>query len=150
MAQQEATVTETNQKAAQRLLAGEQLGAVLGLSELQVQGFAALGYNLYQQGQLKEAEKLFRGVTAFDSKSYLGYAGLGAVALATKPPDLDAAYTNLTKALELKPTTLRSRPTSEKFCFGRASSKKRRSIWSGLSSSIPDTTILAQTAPGPL
>jgi tetratricopeptide (TPR) repeat protein len=104
MAQQEATVTETNQKAAQRLLAGEQLGAVLGLSELQVQGFAALGYNLYQQGQLKEAEKLFRGVTAFDSKSYLGYAGLGAVALATKPPNLDAAYTNLTKALELKPT----------------------------------------------
>ena len=89
MAQQEATVTETNQKAAQRLLAGEQLGAVLGLSELQVQGFAALAYNLYQQGQLKEAEKLFRGVTAFDSKSYLGYAGLGAVALATKPPDLD-------------------------------------------------------------
>ena len=70
---------------------------------LQVQAFAALGYNLYQQGQLKEAEKMFRGVMAFDNKSYLGYAGLGAVALANKPPDLDAAYTNLTKALELKP-----------------------------------------------
>ena len=83
MAQQEATVTETNQKAAQRLIGGRATRSGVRSPILQVQAFAALGYNLYQQGQLKEAEKMFRGVTAFDSKSYLGYAGLGAIALAT-------------------------------------------------------------------
>jgi len=89
--------------AARRIAAGEQPAAVFGLSQSQLQAFAALGYNQYQQGNVDSAETLFRGVTALDNKSYFGYAGLGAIALAKKPPDLDTAYTNLSKAVELNP-----------------------------------------------
>jgi Flp pilus assembly protein TadD len=87
----------------ERLNAGEQLATILGVPEAKIQGFAVLGYNQYQQGKLKDAATFFRTVTALDTKSYLGYAGLGAVAMASNPPDLDAAYTNLSKAVELKP-----------------------------------------------
>ncbi len=44
----------------------------------------------------------FAGVTALDRNSYLGYAGLGAVSLAKKPPDLETAYASLTRAAALK------------------------------------------------
>jgi tetratricopeptide (TPR) repeat protein len=73
------------------------------VTEEQIRGIVALGYNQYQQGRLKDAETAFRGVTALDSNSYFGYAGLGAVALAKRPPDLETAYNNLSKAAELKP-----------------------------------------------
>lgn len=99
MAQQESSAAEVTR----RLEAGEQLAAILGVTETQMKGIVALGYNQYQQGRLKDAETAFRGVRALDSKSYFGYAGLGAVALAKKPPDLETAYTNLSKAAELKP-----------------------------------------------
>ena len=98
MAQQQTTA-----EAAKRLEAGEQLGAVLGVTDEQIRGIVALGYNQYQQGRLKDAETAFRGVTALDRTSYLGYAGLGAVALAKRPPDLETAYKSLSKAAELKP-----------------------------------------------
>jgi tetratricopeptide (TPR) repeat protein len=86
-----------------RLQNGEQLASVLGVPESKIQAMAALGYNTYLQGKYKDAEVLFRGVTALDTKSYLGYAGMGAVALAKQPPDLEAAYTNLSRAAELNP-----------------------------------------------
>jgi tetratricopeptide (TPR) repeat protein len=86
-----------------RLKGGEELATILGVSEIKVQALAALGYNHYQQGKLKEAETLFRGVTALDHNSYYGYAGLGAVALAQTQPDLDGAFANLSKAAELNP-----------------------------------------------
>lgn len=99
MATQDTNLTD----AAQRIQAGEEMGAVLGVSETQLKAIAALGYNKYQQGRLDDAETMFRGVAALDTKSYFGYAGLGAIALAKRPPDLDSALSNLSKAAELKP-----------------------------------------------
>ena len=48
----------------------------------QLQAIAALAFNNYQQGRLKEAETLFRGLQVLDRTGYLSYAGVGAVALA--------------------------------------------------------------------
>jgi len=69
----------------------------------QLQAIAALAFNYYQQGRLKEAETLFRGLQVLDRKGYLSYAGVGAIALARKPPNLAEAYENLSKAAELNP-----------------------------------------------
>lgn len=91
-------------EAAKRIKAGEKPATVLGVSDTQIQALAALGYNQYQEGKLDDAEALFRGVSALDPNSYFGYAGLGAIALAKRPPDLDSAYSNLSKAAELRPT----------------------------------------------
>lgn len=99
MATQQTPLTEV----AKRFVAGEEMGAALGVSDVQLQAVAALGYNKYQQGRLDDAETMFRGVAALDTKSYIGYAGLGAIALAKRPPDLEAALSNLSKAAELKP-----------------------------------------------
>jgi len=97
MAQQQVSPAD----AANRIVAGEQPATVLGISESQVQALAALGYLQYQQGKFDRAEKLFRGVIALNNTSYLGYAGLGTVALAKNPPDLATAYQNLSKAAQL-------------------------------------------------
>lgn len=86
-----------------RMKAGEQLASVLGISEPQIEGLAALGYHAYEQGQLKNAETFFGGVTALDNRSYVGWAGLGAVELAKRPQNLEAARTYLSKAVELRP-----------------------------------------------
>jgi Flp pilus assembly protein TadD len=91
-------------EAAKRIKAGEKPATVLGVSDTQIQALAALGYNQYQEGKLDDAQTLFRGITALDPTSYFGYAGLGAIALAKRPPDLDSAHENLTKAAEIKPT----------------------------------------------
>jgi tetratricopeptide (TPR) repeat protein len=73
------------------------------LTQAQIDGFAALGYNFYQQGKFEEARKMFDGLTAVEPDSFYGYAGLGALALAMDPPDLNSALTNLQKAVELNP-----------------------------------------------
>ncbi|HVO62385.1 MAG TPA: tetratricopeptide repeat protein [Terriglobales bacterium] len=100
MAQQPKTAT---QNAAERILAGEQLADVFGVTEGQIQAIAALAFNLQQQGKLKEAEILFRGLIAANEKIFYGYAGLGALALAKQPVDLPTAYENLSKAAQLNP-----------------------------------------------
>jgi Flp pilus assembly protein TadD len=87
----------------QRMANGETMAAILGITDTQIKAIMALGYNKYQQGRLKDAETTFLGVTSLDDKSYMGWAGLGAVALAKKPPDLETAYNSLTKAADLKP-----------------------------------------------
>jgi tetratricopeptide (TPR) repeat protein len=100
---QQASVPEGALAVAERMKAGEQLGAMVGLNENQIKSMAALGYNLYQQGKLKEAGIMFKGVAASDTNAYYGFAGVGAVALAMKPADLQTAFTYLTRAVELKP-----------------------------------------------
>lgn len=86
-----------------RLVNGDTPAAILGITDTQIKAIVALGYNQYQQGRLKDAEVAFRGVTALDNQSYMGWAGVGAVALAKKPPDLNTAFDSLTKAAALKP-----------------------------------------------
>jgi tetratricopeptide (TPR) repeat protein len=88
---------------AKKILGGEELSSVFGVTDKQIQAQAALGYNLYQQGKLKEAEVIFRSLTAVNTKSPYGYAGLGAIALAKRPKDLNAAYENISKAASLAP-----------------------------------------------
>src|SRR5689334_15670894 len=97
------TNTFDTKTAATKIIAGDQLSNVFGVSDTQMQGIAALGYNLYQQGKLKDAETLFRGLVATNDKSWYGYAGLGAVALAKHPADLKTAQENLEIAAKLNP-----------------------------------------------
>ncbi len=99
MSEQQLTPAEV----AQRMVAGETPAQVFGVTDDQIKAIVALGYNNYQQGKLDAAYKLFRGAATFNPKSYLGFAGAGAVALARKPADLDAAFENLSKAAELNP-----------------------------------------------
>jgi tetratricopeptide (TPR) repeat protein len=76
---------------------------VIQFNETQFQGAIALAYNLYEQGKMQEAETLFGGLSVMNPKSYYGFAGLGAVALAKRPPDLDSAFKNLSTAESLNP-----------------------------------------------
>lgn len=86
----------------QKALNGETpLNAIFGLSDDQIGAIASLGYNLYEQGRMAEATQIFTGLTSLDDRNYLGFAGLGAVALAQEPPDLDSAVAFLKKAGEL-------------------------------------------------
>jgi tetratricopeptide (TPR) repeat protein len=96
-------MADTASDLAKKIVAGEQLQDVFGLTETQVKGLAALGRNLYEQGKYSDAETIFRGLVATNDKLYVGYAGLGAVYLAGNPPDLTKAYENLSKAAELNP-----------------------------------------------
>jgi Flp pilus assembly protein TadD len=89
--------------AAKKIVAGEQLSEVLGVTDNQIQAIAAVGYNLYQQGKLTDAEVVFRGLISTNKNSPYGYAGLGAVAMAKRPADLAAAHENISKAAELAP-----------------------------------------------
>lgn len=89
--------------AVEKIISGEELSDVLGVSATQIQAQAALAYNLYQQGKLQEAETIFRGLTGVNTKSPYGYAGLGAVAMAKRPSDLTTAYENISKAAALAP-----------------------------------------------
>jgi tetratricopeptide (TPR) repeat protein len=88
---------------AQRMVNGEQPAAIAGLTDTQMKAIAAIGYNQYQQGRLKDAETAFLGLTALDSNNFIGFAGAGAVALAKKPADLESAFKHLSRAAELKP-----------------------------------------------
>jgi len=83
----------------------QQTGAATAqVTETQCQAIAALAFNYYQQGKIQEAETLFRGLQLLNPKAYYSYAGVGAIALARKPPYLAEAYKNLSKAAELNPT----------------------------------------------
>ena len=66
----------------------------------------ALAFNYYQQGKLQEAETIFRGLQLLNPKLYYSYAGLGAIAMSQKPPNLSEAYQNLSKAAELNPRSV--------------------------------------------
>jgi Flp pilus assembly protein TadD len=71
------------------------------LTDGHLDAIAIMGFNLYQQGDSEQAKILFEGLTAFSH--YAGFAGLGAIALAAEPPDLETAIPNLNRAAELNP-----------------------------------------------
>ncbi|MBI1789383.1 MAG: tetratricopeptide repeat protein [Acidobacteria bacterium] len=75
-----------------------------GVGEAEIRAIATLGFNLHQRGLFDEAGHIFEGLLALDPGNYLGYAGLGAIDLAHKPPRLEAAVQNLSKAAELNPS----------------------------------------------
>ncbi|HEX3819590.1 MAG TPA: hypothetical protein VHW45_04625 [Candidatus Sulfotelmatobacter sp.] len=69
--------------------------------ESQLQAIAALGFNFYQQGRLKEADTAFRFLKLLHPQAYYAHAGLGVVAMAKQPPDLEEACQSLSRAAEL-------------------------------------------------
>jgi tetratricopeptide (TPR) repeat protein len=77
------------------------LSQMFGLAKQEIEAIAALGFQLYEQGKVADAESIFNGLIALDSHVYYGYAGLGALALAEEK--LDEASRWLTRAAELNP-----------------------------------------------
>jgi tetratricopeptide (TPR) repeat protein len=77
------------------------LNVFFGFSQEHIEAMAALGFNLYRQGKLRDAEIVFKGLAALDSTQYYGYAGLGAIALSDHRPA--EAVTYLVRAVELNP-----------------------------------------------
>jgi Flp pilus assembly protein TadD len=75
--------------------------SLFNVGKEQIQAMAALGNNLYEQGQNRNAESIFQGLIALDETSYYGYAGMGALALSEER--LEEALTYLRKAAELEP-----------------------------------------------
>ncbi len=75
------------------------LSQVFGLAKQEVEAIAALGFQLYEQGKMSDAECIFDGLIALDSKLYYGYAGLGAMTLAEEK--LEESVRWLTRAVEL-------------------------------------------------
>jgi len=79
----------------------ESLNVFFGFDQRTLDALAALAFNLYGQGKIRDAETLFRGLVALDSTQYYGWAGLGALALAEENADQAVPY--LRKAIELNP-----------------------------------------------
>jgi tetratricopeptide (TPR) repeat protein len=77
------------------------LNALFGLSRKELNAIEVLGFQLYQQGKVSDAESIFRGLIALDNKLYRGFAGLGALALAEQK--LEEAANWLTQAIERDP-----------------------------------------------
>jgi len=99
MAQALATVPEN---ALEKVIAGElPFNVYFGFNRGQLDAMAALGFNLYEQGRNRDAERIFKGLIALDSKLFYGYAGMGAMALSEEK--LDEALSYLRKAAELEP-----------------------------------------------
>jgi tetratricopeptide (TPR) repeat protein len=68
-----------------------------------VEVIASLAMNCLSQGQLNDAAVLFRGLAAMNNNHY-GEAGLGAIAMAQEPPDLDTALEHFTRAGQIQPS----------------------------------------------
>jgi len=69
--------------------------------ETEFHAIAVLAFNFYEQGRLEEASSLFRCLQLINPQAYYAHAGVGAVALAKRPPNLDEARENLARAAEL-------------------------------------------------
>jgi Flp pilus assembly protein TadD len=80
---------------------GVSISQMLGLAKQEIEAIAALGFQLYEQGRVVDAESIFNGLIALDSHVYYGYAGLGALALVREK--LDDASRWLSRAAELNP-----------------------------------------------
>jgi tetratricopeptide (TPR) repeat protein len=86
-----------------KVVSGGDLKTYYGLAPQHIDALAGLGFHLYRQGQLKEAETVFYGLIALDEQSFYGHAGLGTVALSQQSPDLQSACRHLARAAEINP-----------------------------------------------
>jgi tetratricopeptide (TPR) repeat protein len=73
----------------------------LELSKEQLDAIAALGFRFYEQGKIRDAEKIFEGLIVVDPNLHYGHAGLGAMAL--RDEKLEEAVRHLRRAAELRP-----------------------------------------------
>jgi len=74
------------------------LASRLGLSKRKIDAIEVLGFELYQQGRMRDAGTIFDGLIALNGQLYNGYAGKGAMALVEEK--LDEARDWLTQAIE--------------------------------------------------
>lgn len=72
--------------------------ALFGLTKTELDAIEVLGFELYQQGRNREADAIFDGLIALNSRMYQGYAGKGALALAEER--LEEALNWLSQAAE--------------------------------------------------
>jgi len=70
------------------------------LSNDQLLAIATIASDLFSQSRFDDAAVLYRGLVALGDNAY-GDAGLGAIALAADPPDLETAFTHLSRAAAL-------------------------------------------------
>jgi tetratricopeptide (TPR) repeat protein len=83
-----------------QLLAGEvTFQEVIGVDPGLADWMAYLGSQMYEQGCYDAARQLFEGAMGLNCKSYLGYAGLGVLAL--NEDRLDESIGHLSKAYHL-------------------------------------------------
>src|SRR5258708_5636625 len=75
----------------------------VAFTKVEAGAIASLASSLFVQGRLQEASVLFLGLASMHNNAY-GEAGLGAVAMAQDPPDLEAAERHLTEAVRLDPS----------------------------------------------
>lgn len=86
----------------ERIFRGElSWNAYFGLGFDVLEAMAAYGHNLYSQGRIDDAERIFEGLKTIDRNSYFGYAGMGAIWL--QRGDFARAETELRQAIELDP-----------------------------------------------
>jgi cytochrome c-type biogenesis protein CcmH/NrfG len=86
-----------------KITTGGDLAKYFGLTSVHMHAFSALGMQLFQQGRMDDAATVFQGIIALDEHSYIGHAGMGALALAQNPPDLKMALSSLQIAVHLNP-----------------------------------------------
>jgi tetratricopeptide (TPR) repeat protein len=86
-----------------KVVSGGDLKNYYGLAPHHIDAIAGLGFHLYRQGKLKEAETVFYGLIALDEQSFYGHAGLGTVALSQRNPDLQSACRHLERAAKINP-----------------------------------------------
>ena len=85
----------------QKARSGVSWNDIFGFDSSQLDAFAVLGSNLYEQGRTSDAAAIFEGLIALDAYNYYGYAGMGAVALCEDK--LDEAFNFLQTAARLNP-----------------------------------------------
>jgi tetratricopeptide (TPR) repeat protein len=68
----------------------------------QLNSIAALGFNFFKEGKLDDAQIMFKGLIVADN-SFYGWAGMGAIALAKEPPELEKAQMFLSIAVKRNP-----------------------------------------------
>jgi len=86
-----------------KVVSGGDLKNYYGLAPHHIDALAGLGFHLYRQGKLKEAETVFYGLIALDEHSFYGHAGLGTIALSQQSPDLQSACRHLERAAKINP-----------------------------------------------
>jgi len=83
----------------QDVLAGAPLTSVVPVTKSDVVTVGTAGYQFLEQGQMEKARNAFSALIQLVPKMCIGYAGLGAVALAER--NLDEALTLLAKAVTI-------------------------------------------------
>lgn len=71
---------------------------LFGLTRSELDAIEVLGFQLYEQGRMLEAQAIFQGLIVLDRRMYQGYAGMGALAMAEQK--LEQAAEWLTQAVE--------------------------------------------------